>query len=59
MKGKGEGCFKVHLLYIQILRLPSEKHFGFDKFTLDELTQSELWLSLNSNWSNFLAVPEE
>lgn len=58
-KGRGEGHFKVHLLYIQIIFLPSVKHFGFDKFTLNELTQRELWLSLDSNWSNFLAVPEE
>lgn len=47
MKGRGEGHFKVHLLYIQILFLPSVKHFGFDKFTLDELTQKELWLRVS------------
>lgn len=47
MKGRGEGHFKVHLLYIQILFLPSVKHFGFDKFTLDEVTQKELWLRVS------------
>ena len=31
-KGRGEGHFQGHLLYIEILFLPTVKHFDFDKF---------------------------